>query len=239
MGRNGGTRWLPWMALLLLTVAGGGCALTGVSEEDEIRLGKDTAAEVERQYRTYEDATVTDYGRRLSAVSERPNLPYRYRVIEMKEINAFALPGGPVYVTSGMMAFTRDYPEQLAAVLGHETAHIARRHAVQQIQRQSWLGLGIDILLGGGARDIAVLAANIEELGFSRNQERDADTHGAVYLNRIGIDPMAEVHMLERLGAQSGGGGISFLQTHPSSADRVKRLTNEIQDGEIARLARE
>ena len=182
---------------------------------------------------------MTRLGLRVAAVSDRPDYPYRYRVIDDREVNAFALPGGPVYVTSGMMSFIGNDQGQLAGVLGHETAHVARRHAAEQIQRQSWLGLGISILTGGNStlQAAATLAANLEELGFSRNQERDADTYGAVYMTRANMDPQGEVRLLQRLAAQGGGGGIAFLRTHPSGSERVTRLQGQLQGGEIRRLA--
>ncbi|HPO74500.1 MAG TPA: M48 family metallopeptidase, partial [Armatimonadota bacterium] len=214
--------------------------LTGISRSQEISLGQQTAAEIERQYRTYENPTVTRIGQRLAAVSGAPDYPYRFRVIEMSEVNAFALPGGPVYVTTGLLQFAQGREEFLAAVLAHEIAHVARRHTAEQIQRQSWLGLGIEILTGGGTtRDIAILAANLESLGFSRNQERDADTYGAVYLVRAGIDPSVMVEFLRRLGAETGNGGIAFLRTHPTSENRVSRLQQQIASGEIQRLAQQ
>lgn len=225
---------------VLLTTMSAGCGLTGISRSQEISLGQQTAAEIERRYRTHENPTVTRLGQRLAAVSGAPEYPYRFRVLEDEQINAFALPGGPIYVTSGLMTFSQGREDFLAAVLAHEIAHVARRHTAEQIQRQSWLGLGIEILTGGGtARDIAVLAANLEELGFSRNQERDADTYGAVYLARAGMDPNAMVEFLRRLGAETGDGGIAFLRTHPTSENRVGRLEQQIASGEIRRLAQQ
>ncbi|HOM81212.1 MAG TPA: M48 family metallopeptidase [Armatimonadota bacterium] len=230
---------LAGLGLFLATLSPG-CGLTGISRSQEISLGQQTAAEIERQYRTYENPTVTRIGQRLAAVSGAPDYPYRFRVIEMSEVNAFALPGGPVYVTTGLLQFAQGREEFLAAVLAHEIAHVARRHTAEQIQRQSWLGLGIEILTGGGTtRDIAILAANLESLGFSRNQERDADTYGAVYLVRAGIDPSVMVEFLRRLGAETGNGGIAFLRTHPTSENRVSRLQQQIASGEIQRLAQQ
>jgi len=97
---------LAGLGLFLATMAPG-CGLTGISRSQEISLGQQTAAEIERQYRTYENPTVTRLGQRLAAVSGAPDYPYRFRVIEMSEVNAFALPGGPVYVTSGLMQFAQ------------------------------------------------------------------------------------------------------------------------------------
>lgn len=229
---------LVFVALVMLL--GAGCALTGISRSQEIQLGQQAAAEVERRYRTYEDPTLTRIGRQLAAVSTRPDYPYRFRVIEDQSINAFALPGGPIYVTSGLMRFAQGRPEWLAAVLAHEIAHVARRHAAEQIQRQAWLGLGIEVLTGGGAaQQVALLAANLEELGFSRNQEREADTYGAVYLLRAGYDPAIEAQFLDALTRQAGNGGSSFLRTHPTGRERVARLQEQIRSGEIQRLAQQ
>ena len=227
-------------AMVALVALGSGCALTGVSRQDEISAGQQAAAQIDRRYRTWDDPTATAVGQRLAAVSQRPDYPYQFRAIDMKDVNAFALPGGPVYITSGMLDFVRGHNDQLAAVLAHETVHVAHRHAVEQMQRQAWLGVGIAVLTGGSntAQAAATLAANLEELGFSRNQERDADRWGTVYLIRAGDDPNAMVRLLERLTAQQGNSSFGgFFSNHPGGKERVHSVEQLVQSGQARQQA--
>lgn len=231
------TRTWLMVSALVWALAGGGCGVMNVTRNDEIRLGKQGAAQVEHKYHTYDDSDVDRRGQALAAVCERPDYPYSFRVVEQKDVNAFSLPGGPVFVASALLKFTKEDPDQLSAVLGHEITHVAHRHAVHQIERQQWLGLGIGIFTRGTVQDVASIVANIEELGYSRNQEREADTYGAVYLERIGKDPMVMARMLDRLSMVEGGGGASFLRDHPKSKERAARIRQQIESGEIKRLA--
>lgn len=208
------------------------CGLTGVSEQDEIRLGQQTAAQVEQRYRTYSDPTVREIGMRLAAASRRPNLPWRFRVIESTEVNAVSLPGGPVYVFEGLLTRIRTDPTMVAAVLGHEIGHIERRHAARQIERSQWYGLGTAILRRTAGGDVGVLAdvaANLQLLHYSRKQEYEADDAAIRLTMATGYDPMGLVRLLEllqRLG--SSGPSISWLRTHPSTQARIDRARERI-----------
>lgn len=222
------------------TILVAGCGVTGVSRQQEISAGQQAAAQINRQYRTYQNPEVTRIGMRLAAVSLRPDYPYTFRVIDDKSVNAFALPGGPIYVTSGMMNFVQGHTNQLAAVLAHEIVHVAHRHAAEQMQRQAWVGVGIAVLTGGSqtAQTAATLAANLEELGYSRNQEREADHWGTVYLIRAGYDPYGMVRLLERLNAESKSSNVApFFSNHPGGAERVRLVEDEIRSGQAARQA--
>ena len=223
--------------LLMVDTSSAGCGLTAVSREEEIQMGRQTATQIEREHKTREDEKVTRLGQKMAAVSDRPDYPYRFRVIEQKEINAFALPGGPVYVTSKMMEFVKGHDDQLAALLGHEVTHVARRHAAQQIQRQAWLGIGIQILTRGTLQTAALLAANLEELGYSRQHEREADRYGAVYLVRAGMDPDPVAALMERMAAEEKGSTLGFLRTHPGGNERARLLRGAIASGQIRQLA--
>ena len=236
MSNNLRRRTVFALAITVLMAFGSGCALTQMSREQEIRLGQQTAAEVNAKGNTYEDPLVSRLGQQLAAASDRPDYPYRFRVITDKDINAFAMPGGPVYVTSAMMDFVKGHQDQLGAVLAHEITHIAKRHAVQQMERQAWLGLGIGALTSGNVQTAATLAANLEGLGYSRQHEREADKYGAVYLLRAGMDPQAEVRLWDRMAAL-GASGATFFQTHPGGSERSGLVSKQIQSGETRRLA--
>jgi beta-barrel assembly-enhancing protease len=206
-----------------------GCSSARMSRQDEIQLGKRAAAEMEKQYRTWEDPTVSRIGRAVAAASGAPDYPYRFRVIDQDQMNAFALPGGPVYVTDTLLQAVGQDQDQLAGVLGHEVAHIARRHSVRQIERQNWFGLGIEVLTGGSVQDIATALANLQLLDYSRDQEYEADRLGTQSMRAAGYDPMGLVRFLERLAAMDqGGASIPWLRSHPGSQARADRLRKMI-----------
>jgi beta-barrel assembly-enhancing protease len=221
-------RRLPFTVVIAILIGLTGRSASALSRDEEIRLGQQSAAQIERRYRTGESATVSRIGRSLAAVSDAPGYPYRFRVIDMEQANAFALPGGPVYVTDALLNMVGGDQSQLAGVLGHEIAHITERHASKQIERENWLGLGLQILTRGSARDVAAIAANLTQLRYSRNQEREADSRGVAYLRRAGYDPMGLVRFLERLSRmERGGASLPFLRSHPGSqarADRLRRM---------------
>jgi beta-barrel assembly-enhancing protease len=211
---------------LLLTA---GCSATRMSEKDEIRIGQEAAAQIEKQYRTSEDPTVSRAGQRIAAASDKPNLPYRFRVVDQDEVNAFALPGGPVYVTDELLKAIGNDEDQLAGVLGHEVGHITKRHSVRQMERQNWFGLGIEVLTSGNVQDVATIAANLQLLSYSRDQEYEADRKGVQYSRAAGFDPMGLVRFLDHLASlEKGGASIPWLRTHPGSEPRADRLRKQL-----------
>lgn len=207
-----------------------GCSSARISRSEEIRLGQEAAARVERQYRTRTDSRVNRIGQAVAARSRTPSLPYRFRVIEQNEPNAFALPGGPVYVTEGLLRMVGNDDAQLAGVLGHEIAHITERHSIRQLERQNLIGAAIGILTEGRTGQLAGILASLESLSYSRDQERDADTKGARYARAASYDPMGLVRFLEQLARmERGGSTLSFLRTHPGSEARADRLRGQLQ----------
>jgi len=207
-----------------------GCSSARISRSDEIRLGQEAAARVERQYRTRSDSRVSRIGQAVAARSKTPNLPYRFRVIDQREPNAFALPGGPIYVTEGLLQMVGNDDAQLAGVLGHEIAHITERHSVRQLERQNLIGAAIGILTEGRTSQVVSILANLESLSYSRDQERSADSKGAVYSRSAGYDPMGLVRFLEQLARlDRGGSSLSFLRTHPGSEARADRLRQQLR----------
>jgi predicted Zn-dependent protease len=219
------------LCLAILVSLPAGCSGTHVSRSQEIRLGQQASAEIDRQYWTSEDPTVSRTGEQIAAVSDEPDLPYRFRVIDMKGVNAFSLPGGPVYVTADLLQMVDGDRDELAGVLGHEVSHITLHHAAKQIERQQWLGLGIDVLVhGGSAATLASLAANLQLLHYSRKQEYAADKKGIQYAAEAGYDPMGLVRFLDRLASmEQGGQSIPWLRTHPGTRARAERLRKLIK----------
>lgn len=207
------------------------CGVTRISRSEEIRLGQRAAEEVEAQYRTREDPTVTRIGMAVARASRAPELPYRFRVVQEQQVNAFALPGGPVYVTEGLLRMVGDDQDQLAGVLGHEVAHITERHAVRQLERQNLMGTAIAVLTEGRTQDVARILAGLETLSYSRSQERDADWKGAQYARAAGYDPMGLVRFLEQLAKmERGGATIPMLRTHPGSQARADLLRRRLAE---------
>lgn len=233
----------------LLVVAVGGAAasaqFTIISVEDEIRLGKEAQQEVRRQVPEVTDAAVRNYvanvGRRLVARAGGPKYPYSFSVANYREINAFALPGGPVWVHRGTIAASAN-EAQLASVLAHEIAHISQRHAASQISKQlvanGLIGL-LGALLGNDrSAQTAQLGARILAGGymlkFSRDDEREADSVGADMMRRAGWDAREMVAFMEKLRDTQGRDPASievFLSSHPAPAERAERLRGTVRGG--------
>ena len=240
-------------AALLLSLAAGplaGCArnpVTGnrelalVSESQEIQLGRQSAQEVAASLGLVEDEALQQYvqeiGARLAADSERPNLPWTFRVVEDPTPNAFALPGGFIFVTRGMMTLMNSEAE-LASVLGHEIGHVTARHSVQQISRAQLgqLGLGLGAIL---APEIAQQYGQLASTGlqllflkYGRDDERQADELGFRYALNESYDvrEFADVFaQLQRLGEGSESSPVpSFLATHPDPGERVQTAQQRV-----------
>ncbi|MDH3404539.1 MAG: M48 family metalloprotease [Acidobacteriota bacterium] len=222
-----------------LNPATGRKQLSFFSESYEIELG----AEVDREFlttsREYEDAGlhryVAELGGRLAAVSERPDLPWTFRLADDEIVNAFALPGGRIYVTRGLLAHLNREAE-LAGVLGHEIGHVSARHAVNGLSRE--LAITAGVLAGlalfdvdDDAQAIAALGLGLLFLKFGRNQERQADELGVRYAERAGLDPWGVVdvlRVLEQVSRAQGDGWFPvWLSTHPDPEGRWQRLAAE------------
>jgi len=229
--------------LLLLTVScavnpvSGGPELMLLSEADEVRLGRQTDAQVRKQYGVYEDAKlrayVNDMGRRLAAVSHRPNLPYTFEIVDASVVNAFAVPGGYVYFTRGILAYLNNEAE-LAGVMGHELGHITARHSAQQYSRAQLAQVGVlvgGLFLGEMVSGLAQLGVGMLFLSFSRDNERQADALGVEYAVRAGYDGKELAgffETLERMNPGSDRSGLpGWFSTHPSPEDRVAAVRRE------------
>ena len=211
-----------------------------VSEEQEIAMGREADPAVIATIGLYPDPAwqryIQQFGARLAATSERPNLPWTFRVVDDPAVNAFAIPGGFVYVTRGLLAHLTSEAE-LASVVGHEIGHVTARHTAAQMSQQQLIGLGL--AAGSMANDqVAKYASTANQalgllyLKFSRDNESQADQLGLRYMRRANYDPrqMTEVfRMLDRLSARDGGGRLpTWLETHPSPANRVAAITRQI-----------
>lgn len=228
------------MALTLCATTAIG-ALNLISVKDEVALGRKAQQQVRQQVPELRDATVNRYidslGRRIAAAADGPRYPYSFDVANYRDANAFALPGGPVWVHRGLIDAARN-ESQLAGVLAHEVAHIASRHAAEQISKGTIANVGLGLLaafLGDGTgAQIAQLGAGVAAqatmMKFSRDDEREADQKALRYMKRAGYDPRGMVEFLQLLRAQQGrdpGSVQTFFSSHPAPADRVTRLQQE------------
>ena len=214
------------------------------SEQQDVEIGRQSAAEAERQLPLLNDERIASYAsqiiRRLAAAAPGSKYPYQIKVVNASDINAFSLPGGYMYVNRGLMEAARSEPE-LAAVLAHEMAHVALRHGTHQASKAYMTQAGIGILgglLGRGGNPSQVfqviggLGLNALFLKFSRDDEYQADTVGAQIMARAGYDPraMADFFQILRSQQKSDPGRLAqFFSDHPGAADREARIRQEAQ----------
>lgn len=250
---NGMTRLLTTRRFLVATavmIVAAACTLnpaTGkrqlslIGEQQEIAMGLEYDKGVTAEFGLYPDEKlqkyVQDIGHRMAAVSERPDLPWEFKVVDDETVNAFAVPGGFIYLTRGILAYFNS-EAQLATVMGHEIGHVTARHSVEQMSRAqlAQLGVGIAMVASEEFRQysgLAELGLGVLFLKFSRDDESQSDGLGMRYLLRTGYDPHEAplvFEMLERHGASEGQARLPEWQaTHPSPDRRAARLTEMIQ----------
>jgi predicted Zn-dependent protease len=227
--------------LALVCLCGAACAVNPVtgspelmllSDQDEVQLGQQTDVQIVRQYGLYEDPElntyVNDAFQRLVQVSHRANLTYTSKVMDDPVVNAFAVPGGYVYLTRGILAHLNNEAE-MACILGHELGHITARHSAAQYSRTQLasVGLGLGMILVPELRylsDLAQFGVGMLFLKFSRDNERQADDLAVEYASKVGYDAsqMADFfETLERMHPAADRSGLpEWFSTHPSPVDR-------------------
>lgn len=220
--------------------------LFDLSEEDEIKLGQEAAKQVEAQQSILKDQQITAYvdalGQKLVRYGKRPNLKYAFKVADTDEINAFALPGGFVYVNRGLLAAAGSESE-LAGVLGHELGHVAARHSAEQMKKALYANMGLELLgsVLGNRTGMAVtlakvgaqLGANAGMMKFSRDDERQADQLGLETVCHAGYDPNGMITFFEKLEKQSKTSPSKlqlFFSTHPNTAERVENISKQMKE---------
>jgi predicted Zn-dependent protease len=205
----------------------------------EIALGREYAQAVESSVRLLDDPIITEYVNRIGQTlvhNSDAKVPFTIKVIDSDEINAFALPGGFMYVNTGVILVAQDEAE-LAAVMAHEIAHVAARHATRQKTRSNLIGLAsIPLIFAGGGAGFAIqqalrLGVPLTMTRFSRSFEAEADYLGVEYLYKTGYDPQAFISFFERVTAQEKkkpGKLTTVFSTHPPTTDRLKKTQDEI-----------
>jgi predicted Zn-dependent protease len=212
-----------------------------VSEQQEIQMGQEADPQVVAAYGLVDDPELQEYvsgiGQRLAAVSERPELPWAFRVVDDPVVNAFALPGGFIYVTRGILAHF-DSEAELAGVLGHEIGHVTARHSASQMSRQQLqqIGLGVGMIFSETFREYGGLAAaglQILNLSYSRDDESQSDRLGLRYIAREGYDADAMIGVFQMLATVSGGSGgrlPEWQSTHPYPENREAQMREVIAE---------
>ncbi len=237
-----------------LNPATGRRQLSLIGEQQEIAMGLQYDKGVTAEFGLYPDddwqAYIQEVGNRLAATSERPQLPWQFKVVDDDTVNAFAVPGGYIYMTRGILAHFNS-EAQLATVMGHEIGHVTARHSVEQMSRAQLAQLGVGIAMVASEEfrqysQFAELGLGVLFLKFSRDDERQADGLGMRYLLRASYDPHEApkvFEMLERHGQVQGQARLPEWQaTHPSPdrrvanlEEKISRLPPEQQEGTVKR----
>ena len=226
------------------------------SPQDDVKLGRDAAAQVEQQLPILRDDNVTSYvsdiGQRLvSAIPaelRHPEFNYTFKVVNVKEINAFALPGGPMYVNRGMIEAAKSEGE-VAGVVAHELSHVALRHGTAQATKATPYEVGtiagaiLGAIVGGNAGTLIAQGTQFglgtAFLRFSREYEKQADIEGSQIMARAGYDPRDMANMFKTIEQQGGSGGPQWLSDHPNPGDRYSYINKEAQSLHVENAQRD
>lgn len=235
----------PYCRLLcvLLLLAGFGSGLTGcrtksfLSTRQEVNLGKEGARQVEQELTvdiSSPDAErVRAIGRKLLDHMDKRDVPYTFKVVDAREINAFSLPGGPIYVYRGLLDMLGDDDAALACILGHEAAHINARHAARQLSSNIFNNILIGVLIPNPtARNAAGLGSELVGLKYSRDDEYEADRRGLSYAHYAGYDTNGMIRFfekLQRMEKRTGSGPPEWLRTHPVTRARIEKAKTIIE----------
>jgi beta-barrel assembly-enhancing protease len=206
------------------------------SASDQKKLGEQAAQQVLQKYRVVNDSRARSFervGRKLvnaMPAQDRNKWDYRFRVVDSNEVNAFALPGGNMFIFTGLLERISS-ADELAGVTAHEIAHVRREHWAKQYAGQQKRAAGLGLLLGAfranrDIRSIAGIGNSILSLRYSRDDEYDADKNGLNNMVSANYDPRGMIDLFQTLQKASGGrgGGIEFLSTHPLTNERIERV---------------
>ena len=225
-----------------------GCVTTGpggkksivlIPTESEVEIGKEVVRDVESKERVLNDAQVQSYvsnvGRKVANVCDRKDVKYSFKVLDNDEINAFACPGGFIYIYKGLMK-KMDNEAQLAAVLAHEVGHIVARHSMKRLQAIYGYSILMEVALGDKmgqtARQMVDAATGVILLGYGRENEYESDEYGILYAKKAGYNPKGMIQLFEKFKQLEGRPPNTFeklLSSHPPARDRINNGNKEIQ----------
>lgn len=210
--------------------------------EQDIQMGREYSQQIERELDVIQGGPLTEYisalGQRIASQPQAGKFPYTFKVVNDPSINAFALPGGPIYINSGLL-LNADNEGQLIGVIAHEVSHIALRHSTNQVSRSMMIQIPA-MLAGAYGQSKGGLTGMLAQLGvglgsngllmkFSRGAEQQADLLGARMMAQVGYNPIEMARFFETLEAQSGGkSGPSFFSSHPNPGNRSKYVSEEV-----------
>jgi predicted Zn-dependent protease len=213
-----------------------------MSEAQEISIANESEPQIKEEMGVYNDPElqryVSEIGWRMAKISERAQLPWRFTVVDVPAVNAFAVPGGAIYITRGIMPFL-DNEAELAGVLGHEIGHVTARHSAQAYTRQvggqaGLIALGIFVPAARPFGDLGAQAIGVLFLKYGRDDELQSDQLGAKYESQLGWDPAAVPAFLSTLGRLDEAAGDrkgvpNWLSTHPDPLSRVSEIQPTVQ----------
>ena len=209
--------------------------IANISDEQEVKIGKQIRQQLlSQQYELYGNQAVREYvdniGQELVSSAENTrDIPYTFDVVVSEAVNAFATPGGFIYVTTGLLQ-EADNEAQLASVMAHEIAHIEKKHSIKAL-KQAAIARGIAETAGVSTNTLAQIGYQLAiDLPQSREYEYEADTVGLEILQQAGYPPMAFVNFLKQL---QGGNQPEFLRTHPANSNRIEALAKEIESSQV------
>jgi len=230
------------LTLLVLLPLVSGCATTRRDTQKwailptalEVNLGQSMAANIGTQYKISTDGKLTAYvqslGAKVASVCDRKDITYHFAVVEDPQVNAFAAPGGYVYVTTGLLK-AADNEAEVIAVIGHEVGHVVARHSAQSIQAQYGMAIAAQVLKldkkSAGFQNMVSLGKNLAFQGYSRENEYEADHLGALYTCRLGYDPKAEVtffQKLQKLQKTQPSTLEVWFSSHPATGSRIEEF---------------
>lgn len=238
--------------VMLVLMSTFGCA---INQQQEIQLGQQYAQQINSQLPIVTDPEINRYvnvlGDSLAGVTSRSDLPWRFFVVDSREVNAFAVPGGFVYVNRGLIE-RADKMDEVAGVLGHEIAHVVKRHSVKQMQKQQGANIGLTLacvltrVCNNQATGAAInIGANAVFAKFSRADEAEADRESVNMVVRAGISPQGIVSMFQKLLAErktKPAGVEAWFATHPLEEERIgstQQMINAIDPRLLARLTQD
>jgi predicted Zn-dependent protease len=237
---------LRQVGLIAALFAGTACS---VSDQQEVAIGEQDAAEINAQLPLVTDPGITGYvqrlGERIASTTSRADLKWHFYVVNTNDVNAFALPGGFIYVNRGLIDQTERL-DQLAGTLGHEIGHVVRRHAVEQLKKQTGANIGVSLLCTlthvcerAGSRIVINAAGSALFARYSRHDEAEADSEAVVNVVKAGIDPrgipeLFQILLRERERAPTRVD--AFFASHPLEESRISATERQIAEIDRNRL---
>jgi len=207
-----------------------------ISTKDEIAIGRDVAKQLEKQYGLVDDpelqARVARIGMSMVAVSDRRDLPYSFKVLNSKEVNALAAPGGFIYIFKGLVDLMPS-DDELAGVIGHEIGHVVKRHTVRQMEKSLGVGILFGVIFGDRGVFLQNLAYNAIMAGYSRADEREADYLGYVHSFRAGYNPYSMLMGLNKLSELDQKYHYDLFSDHPEGRARVAMIQKYLNEAAV------